>query len=107
MWKARRTRPRRAAVAVTALVGGLTFVGSVYEDDPAQTSDGYLGQIASAATTDPVIAAAGDIACDRAHPQFNNGDGSASSCRQKYTSDLLVDANLHGAITHRGARGCH
>ena len=93
MWKARRTRPRRAAVAVTALVGGLTFVGSVYEDAPAQTSDGYLGQMTSAATTDPVIAAAGDIACQPAYAP------SATKCQHRATSDLLLAMNPDAVLT--------
>ncbi len=50
------------------------------------------------AESDPVIAAAGDIACDPASSEFNNGDGTATSCRQKYTSDLLVDAGLAGVL---------
>jgi hypothetical protein len=41
---------------------------------------------------DPVIAAAGDIACDPAAQNFKGGQGSGSSCRQKATSDLLVAA---------------
>ena len=39
---------------------------------------------------DPVIAAAGDIACDPTNGNFNSGNGSSSSCRQRYTADLLV-----------------
>lgn len=48
----------------------------------------------STAQSDPVIAAAGDIACDPASPGFKNGQGTAGSCRQMATSDLLVDAGL-------------
>ena len=44
----------------------------------------------AAAAGDPVIAAAGDIACDPATTAFNNGLGTSNACRQKYTSDLLV-----------------
>ncbi len=43
---------------------------------------------------DPVIAAAGDIACDPAHPYFNNGVGIPRYCRQKLSSDLLLRADL-------------
>jgi hypothetical protein len=50
------------------------------------------------AASDPVIAAAGDIACDPAHPSFNGGEGSQTSCRQKYTSDLLMDAGLTAVL---------
>ena len=50
------------------------------------------------AASDPVIAAAGDIACDPAGPTFNGGNGSAGSCRQKYTSDLLANAGLTAVL---------
>jgi hypothetical protein len=39
---------------------------------------------------DPVIAIAGDIACDPKNSNFNNGNGSSSSCHMKQTSDLIV-----------------
>jgi hypothetical protein len=47
---------------------------------------------------DPVIAAAGDIACDPTGASFNNGDGEPTRCRQKYTSDLLVGAGLSSVL---------
>jgi Ca2+-binding RTX toxin-like protein len=43
---------------------------------------------------DPVIATAGDIACDPSSSKFRSGLGDPDECRQKYTSDLLVDAGL-------------
>jgi hypothetical protein len=46
---------------------------------------------AAPAKSDPVIAAAGDIACDPAdNTTFNNGFGTATRCHQKYTSDLFM-----------------
>ena len=50
------------------------------------------------AASDPVIAAAGDIACDPAHSAFNGGNGTSTNCRQKYTSDLLVGADIAGVL---------
>src|SRR4051794_20765751 len=47
-----------------------------------------------AQTGDPVIATAGDIACDPADPSFNGGAGTATDCRMVATSDLLVGAGL-------------
>jgi len=38
---------------------------------------------ARAAVTDPVVGAAGDIACDPASPKFNGGIGTPRSCRMK------------------------
>jgi len=52
-----------------------------------------------ASAADPVIAAAGDIACSPSDANFNAGDGVPDTstepgfCRQKHTSDLLVDAD--------------
>lgn len=50
------------------------------------------------AASDPVIAAAGDIACDPAADNFSDGEGNPTSCRQKFTSDLLVDAGLAAVL---------
>jgi hypothetical protein len=47
----------------------------------------------------PVIAAAGDIACDPANPTFNNGNGTPTQCHQRFTSDLLVGRNLAAVLT--------
>ncbi len=50
------------------------------------------------AASDPVIAAAGDIACDPNDSNFNGGNGTSSNCRQLYTSNLLVNAGLAAVI---------
>jgi hypothetical protein len=50
------------------------------------------------ASADPVVAAAGDIACDPASRTFNRGKGNSKSCRQKYTADLLMNANLTAVL---------
>ena len=50
------------------------------------------------AASDPMIAAAGDIACDPANPTFNGGNGNSNACRQRYTSDLLVDAGYSAVL---------
>jgi acid phosphatase type 7 len=44
--------------------------------------------------SDPVIATAGDIACDPQSTSFNNGAGTATACRQRYTSDLMLDPTV-------------
>lgn len=50
-------------------------------------------------TGDPVIAAAGDIACDPADPSFNGGHGTSTACRQMATSDLLTGGDLAAVLT--------
>src|SRR5215212_848007 len=47
---------------------------------------------------DPVIAAAGDIACDPADPHFRRGRGTAWRCRMRDTSDLLVGRPLAAVL---------
>jgi hypothetical protein len=39
---------------------------------------------------DPVLLAAGDIACDPLDGNFNGGDGMPTACRMRATSDLLL-----------------
>jgi hypothetical protein len=50
-------------------------------------------------TNDPVIAAAGDIACDPTDPGFNGGAGTKDRCQQRATSNLLLNTGLSGVIT--------
>ena len=47
---------------------------------------------------DPIVGAAGDIACDPAGGSFNNGDGTATLCRQKYTSNQLVAGDVTAVL---------
>ena len=72
---------------ILALPGLLTSFGVSLQDSGAVS-----------AASDPVIAAAGDIACDPADASFNNGNGNSTTCRQKYTSALLVNNGLAGVL---------
>jgi len=47
---------------------------------------------------DPVVAAAGDIACDPASPDFASGLGTGAACRQRQTSDLLLRMDLAAVL---------
>jgi acid phosphatase type 7 len=53
---------------------------------------------AAPAGADPVIAAAGDIACAPTDPGYNGGNGTATRCKQRATSDLLVGAGLAAVL---------
>ena len=64
---------------VTALVAGAVFARST------------SSSLAEPAAVD--IAAAGDIACDPAYPDFNAGSGTAVGCHEKATSDLVAKIN--------------
>jgi acid phosphatase type 7 len=47
---------------------------------------------------DPVVAAAGDIACDPADRNFGGGLGSGRFCRHRQTSDLLLRMDLAAVL---------
>lgn len=47
---------------------------------------------------DPVVAAAGDIACDPSDPAYNGGAGTSSSCKMAATSNLLVGTGLSAVL---------
>jgi hypothetical protein len=51
-----------------------------------------------AGAADPMIAAAGDIACSPTDPGYNGGSGTATRCQQRATSDLLVGAGLAAVL---------
>ena len=55
--------------------------------------------VAEGASPDPVLAAAGDIACDPLSLKYNFGQGSDKACRQKFTSDLLFDPAVTAVAT--------
>ncbi len=68
---------RFAWVTMLALVIGCAVgVGSADAADPV--------------SGDPIIVAAGDIACSPHDPHFNAGAGTATACRQRATSDIFV-----------------
>ena len=54
--------------------------------------------VGRAAAADPVIAAAGDIACAHDDSHYNGGAGTPGFCRQRATSDLMVGAGLAAVL---------
>ncbi len=80
----------RRYVSIVLMAG---FLGSLFG-----AVAGTSGLLRAAAASDPVIAAAGDIACDPTNAKFNGGLGASANCRQKYTSDLLVNAGLAAVL---------
>ncbi len=57
---------------------------------PPTTTTVTTTTVPTSSTGDPVVAAAGDIACNASSSTFNGGSGTKSNCRQKWTSDLLA-----------------
>jgi hypothetical protein len=49
-------------------------------------------------TVDPLVAAAGDIACDLEDGEFNGGNGVPGACHQKQTSDVVLSLRPHAVL---------
>jgi acid phosphatase type 7 len=86
----RLVAPQRAGYGVVAMRRLLVI--------PVAAVAAAMAWPAVAVAQDPLIGAAGDIACDPADPGYNNGDGTADRCRQRATSDLLVGAPLAAVL---------
>jgi hypothetical protein len=69
---------RRAFATLAALAASLSATG------------GAATSATRAATPNPVLAAAGDIACDPSSGSYNGGRGTPGACRQLATSNLLL-----------------
>jgi calcineurin-like phosphoesterase family protein len=79
---------------------GATVRVSVTASNVVGSSQAISDQTAVVTTApSPVIAAAGDIACDPGSSSFNGGLGTSGSCHQKYTSDLLVGTGAARVLT--------
>jgi Bacterial Ig domain len=50
------------------------------------------------AAADPVIAAAGDIACDPRSSSFHGGNGTSTKCHEKYTGNQLASGGFAGVL---------
>jgi hypothetical protein len=59
---------------------------------------GLILACSAEAAADPVIMAAGDIACDPTDPGYNGGAGTADRCHQQATSDLLLSTPLDAVL---------
>ncbi|HEX6738809.1 MAG TPA: metallophosphoesterase [Vicinamibacteria bacterium] len=57
-----------------------------------------LRALPAAAQAPPVIAAAGDISCDPADPNYNGGLGTPTACHMRATSDLLVGGGFDAVL---------
>jgi hypothetical protein len=84
----------RIALLIVFVLGLQYYLPGLLAGNSSQTG----GVTTAYAASDAVIAAAGDIACDPANSAFNSGNGNSTSYRQKYTSNLLVNAGLAAVL---------
>ena len=86
--------------AVGADDAGATLRVNVTADNTVGSSSASSSEtlVVLAAGAYPVVAAAGDIACDPLSPSFNQGFGTATACRQAATASLLSGGNLAAVL---------
>jgi hypothetical protein len=84
-----------AAVALVALaVSAVLIVRPQWGAASVSAPEGTpVNGPVSPATGDPVVAAAGDIACDPGDPGFAGGTATTTACRMRATADLLAAIN--------------
>lgn len=87
-----------------AVIAALLMVGSAANTATINVATGNAATVtrnvpAVGTTADPTLAAAGDIACGASDANYNGGNGTATACRMKYTSDLLVTGGYTGVLT--------
>jgi hypothetical protein len=91
------------SVAATSPLAGGTYTARARQADKAGnvglSSPRGFQVVTGGGGNDPVIAAAGDIACDPGDASFNGGAGTPSACRQLATSALLTDGTLDRVLT--------
>ena len=81
-----RIRRRQTALAAIVMMAALLPVGPAHVGAAPAVPQGVP-------VGDPVIVAAGDIACDPADARFNGGQGTAVACQQSKTADLITNLN--------------
>lgn len=74
----------------------LTSHDDNYSGDPTYTLYDDIA-ITTAAASDPVIAAAGDIACETGDPEYNGGNGDSMGCQELSTSNLMNGGMITGS----------
>ncbi|UCH24796.1 MAG: metallophosphoesterase, partial [Trueperaceae bacterium] len=71
-----------------------TYIARLTASDDTGASRGKTNLVRVLIPQSVTVAAAGDIACDPANPQFRGGGGTPNHCRMKAVSDLMLDMDL-------------
>ena len=99
-----RTRRSPAPIAVLYLLGLLLVqtgcgVGTQHASGAAPLSATPVrSALGSPAPNDPVVVAAGDIACDPTSASYHAGLGDPTHCQMKATSDLVVGIHPNAVL---------
>jgi hypothetical protein len=94
----KKIKARRTSYTDSAVRADHTYTYRVRARDRAGNRSKRSRRLVVTASSEMVIAAAGDIACDPSDPNYHNGTGTSTACRQLYTSDLLVNGGFDAVL---------
>jgi acid phosphatase type 7 len=94
----------RTTYTDTTAVAGRTYRYAIDAFDASGNRSKRTAQVTAImpAAGDPIIAAAGDIACDPTSGNFNGGQGTAAACQQMATSDIIQNDPRIAAVLALG-----
>ena len=78
----------------TSVKAESTYAYRVRARDAAGNRSKISRKLVATASSAIVVAAAGDVACDPDDPNYHNGTGTSTACRQLSTSNLLVNGDF-------------
>jgi acid phosphatase type 7 len=94
--------PNTTGYADAALAPSTTYSYTVDAFDGAGNrspqSTAGSGTTGTSSSGDPVVATAGDIACDPNDGRYNGGAGTATACRQRATSNILFGTDVAAVL---------
>jgi hypothetical protein len=88
----------QASYTDTDVEPDMSYAYRVRARDAAGNRSKVSRRVTATTATSAVIAAAGDIACDPSDSNYHGGLGTSTACRQKYTSDLLVNGDFDAVL---------
>jgi chitodextrinase len=82
----------------TTVAADTTYLYRVRAKDAAGNKSAASRQVSATTASSFTVAAAGDVACDPSDPNYHNGAGTSTACRQMYTSDILVNGHFDAVL---------
>ncbi len=88
----------QTAYSDTSVAADKSYTYRVRARDAAGNRSKVSKAVTASTAASAVVAAAGDIACDPSDPNYHGGSGTSTACRQKYTSDIIVNGDYDAVL---------
>jgi methionine-rich copper-binding protein CopC len=93
-----RVNASRTTYNDTTVNADTTYVYRVRARDAAGNRSKVSRKVIANTASQVVVAAAGDVACAPDDPNYHNGTGTSTACRQLATSNLLVNGDFDAVL---------